>query len=82
MRKITKINKIKNQILTLKVELEERYTDYYSADLFYQYNREIYGRQLEMYSSINSKEIILEDIDYILYEIQNLEDRLSITLKA
>ena len=69
---------IRNKIISLKIELEEKYTDYYSVDIGYEYLMFTYGISIESYKMLDLKRNLLCDINYLNDEIRNLEDKLSV----
>lgn len=69
------IKKINEEILKLKYELEERYNDYYAADIGYEYSKSTYGKHDRAYKVLDIKENILCDINYLQEEIRILEDK-------
>lgn len=69
---------IRNKIISLKIELEEKYTDYYSVDIGYEYLKFTYGKSIESYKMLDLKRNLLCDINYLNDEIRNLEDKLSV----
>lgn len=72
------INKLKKEISILKIELEEKYNDYYTVDIGYEYSRDNYGKSIESSRLLNIKQNILEDTSYLEERIRILEDRINI----
>ncbi|MEG0297070.1 MAG: hypothetical protein RR620_10140 [Clostridium sp.] len=78
MRNNKEIKQIKENIFILKIELEEKYNDYYTAEIGYEYSRDRFGKSIESCRILDEKQSLLSDINYLNDRITILQDKVSL----
>lgn len=78
MRNNKQIKQIKEDIFMLKIELEEKYNDYYTAEIGYEYSRDRFGKSMESNRILDEKQSLLSDINYLNDRIKILQDNLNL----